>query len=249
MPAACLLGCGGGDGGAGPGADKLERLIKVQTAQAFLTDTGVPKPPADDPRVQEAADELDVECESSGEGEYECTTDYGGEFGAQTCSVGTDAAVTRTRWFRCRFGDEPPAVETEYTDCSDTGPVVAARDSTPGRLERVRVAMSSDVICAVWDGVEPAKAPLSAHLWASSSAAAGRVALTAELVKGEPPRIGALGRGDLSGKVGVRGRSVSLQVERDDLPDDYQAVLDAPFQFEARAFGESLVTSDPRRYP
>jgi hypothetical protein len=72
----CVLvvgGCGrerASEGGAG--AEKLERLIKVQTAQALLTDTGVPKPPADSPEVQEAADEIDVECESSGGSEYEC---------------------------------------------------------------------------------------------------------------------------------------------------------------------------------
>jgi hypothetical protein len=251
----CVLavsGCGhegAGDGGAG--SAKLERLIKVQTAQALLTDTGVPRPPADSPEVQEAADEIDVECESSGGSEYECEIGIGDR--SQVCAMATNAAVTRIGWQRCG-DDSPPEVTEGYVDCADIGAVatfadpsddvmdnnlppgeVTAGDRATADLKQVRVAVSSDAICLGWDLGAPVKPPFSVHFWAyPEDVHRERFSLFGGVEPGEPPAIGdGFGR-RFDGSIGVRDSSVSIMLKRDSIPEPQGEALDGPFRVAGR---------------
>jgi hypothetical protein len=246
--AACLIGgCGGGDAG-GPGADRLETLLSVQAAQALLTDTGVPKPPPDSPRVKEAAEEIDVDCDSRGGHEYECAMDFGGDFETH-CAMETNAAITRVVWQECG-ADHPPEVTSEYVECDGIGDVASAEDVidrqeplTPeptGDLKQVRVATSPDRLCVEWQAAAPVEVPLSVHFWAYPPSGGERLALTGSLEGGQPPQVSAGPYGSRDGTLGVRGDSVSLVVERDDLPETQRAVLDGPFTFLALGFGDDL---------
>jgi hypothetical protein len=227
-------------------------VIQVETAQALLTDTGVPTPPADSPRVQEAADQLGVECESAGARAYDCKIDYGGEAGARHCRFGTNAAITKTTWGHCGI-DEVPEVTREFVDCGSVGDVVAAADppgdvydnrskpvdvsTTPDAamadLKRVRVAVSSDSVCIEWQAAAAITARPSVNFWADSAGAPGEgVSISASLGRGEPPRVGIGQRGLIDGKLAVRGDLVALTVDRDDLYDE-RGLLDGPFTFRA----------------
>jgi hypothetical protein len=256
--AACLLAAGGcaiGDGGAADArAQKLERLIQIETAQALMTDTGVPTPPADSPRVEEAADRLDVDCEPAGARLYDCRIDYGGGLNTH-CRFGTNAAVTRTSWSQCGLSDVPK-VTPEFVDCASVGDVVAAVDP-PGDvsdnaadLTRVRVAVSSDSICVEWQAAAAITAQPTVNFWADSARAPGEgVSLSASFGGGEPPRVGVGQHGLIDGRLAVRGDLVALTVDRDDLYDE-RGVLDGPFTFRAHMSGDSLnAAGGPPTYP
>jgi hypothetical protein len=261
LAAACLVaGCGGDGGGAGgPGADKLEALIKVDTAQALLTDTGVPTPPADSPRVEEAIGQIDVDCESTGSRRYECVIDYGGDV-ASHCAMEANASITRILWWECG-AERPPEVKSEYVDCDSVGDVVTAEDAidTPeplvppptGDLKLVKVAANSNSLCVEWQGDAPVERPLSVHFWANPSSGADGPSLTGSLEEGRPPHVGAGAYGSRDGTLGVRDSSVSLVIDRDELPEPQQAVLDGSFTFTARAFGDALAVAgaETPRYP
>jgi hypothetical protein len=194
-----------------------------------------------------------VGCDSTGSRRYECAIDYGGDL-VSHCAMGTNAAITRVLWQRCG-AERPPEVTSEYVDCDSIGDVVSAEDVvdteeplTPeptGDLKRVRVAASSDELCVEWQASAPVRPAASAHFWATSEDSIdGRAALTVSLGGDEPPEVGTLSYGSIDGRVGVEGNSISLVVERDDLPEPYRAAVEKPFTFEARAFGDGLGTSD-----
>ena len=67
-----------------------------------------------------------------------------------------------------------------------------------------------------------------------------KLALTASLYRDQPPELGMLSYGSTDGRLGVNGRSVSMVVERDDLPEPYRAAIDGPFTFDARAFNDDF---------
>jgi hypothetical protein len=246
-------GCGIG-GGADARSKKLERLIQIQTAQALMTDTGVPTPPADSPRVQEAADRLDVDCEPAGARRYDCGIDYGGGLESH-CRFGTNAAVTRTLWSQCGLEDIPD-VTPEFVDCGSVGNAVAAVDPAgdvsdkTADLRRVRVAVSSDSVCVEWQAAAAITAPPTVNFWADSADAPGEgVSLSASFEGGEPPRIGVGQHGLIDGRLAVRGDRVALTVDRDDLYDE-RGVLDGPFTFRAHMSRDSLdAPGGPPAYP
>ena len=107
-------------------------------------------------------------------------------------------------------------------------------------LEQVRVAAGPDRLCVEWQAATPVEVPLSVHFSAYPPSGGERLALTGSLEAGHPPQVDAWPHGSRDGTLGVRGDSVSLVIERDDLPDAQRAVLDGPFTFMALGFGDDL---------
>ena len=262
MAAVALLAgaLGGCLGDPDPRAEKLERLIKVETAQALLTDTGVPTPPADSPRVQEAADQLDVSCESKSRRGFECETDWG-EGRKIYCAVTTNDSITRVASNRCgqqgvpetRTADVDCGTVGEQTDLSD--PAGDVFESNPARpvnvsatpaavaadLERVRVAVDSDALCVDWRVRGVVEPPYFLHVWLRPGESRDtQLALSVTLQPDKPPEVGLLSFGDFDATVDVRGNSVSMLIERDELPESRHAVFDGPpFTVLARVSNEA----------
>jgi hypothetical protein len=276
---ASLVGCGG-EQHAG-GGEEVENLVRRSIAEAMLQETGKPS----EAQVVDAAEHIDVTCKPARSPDYDCSVGFG-ELGERRCTVRPSPGGTKIESMRCGGPDGPPVTEEEYVDCKSVGPVVTVSDplmdvTENGRavsasikesaeartadLTAVRVAATEDRLCVEWETAAPIEPEYGLNFLTYPSGDQSRadgLSLSVEFDPSQPPDIGLLNRGSISGRVGIRDRRTSMLVKAGDLPEDTRAGLGESFSFAAhsarvigrthpdQAYGDDLSYHDERpRYP